>query len=304
MVELKYKMDAEFYDEELMCGHLVTRKVKEIWAVELDILKEFIRICDEYGLQYYAIGGTLLGAVRHKGFIPWDDDIDIVMPRKDYNKLLQVGKLEFCEPYFLQTPESEYKFWRSHIQIRNSNTTGAILIDKSHNINRGIFIDIFPLDNIPDESRKRKRIAKKLRRIKFFGDALYCLTGSDWSNINMVRKIGKIIMHLFDSDKVYKKIYYYYNNVSCKMDCTDGSQLAHLALGYREKTVWNRESFKECIEMPFHDIMIKVPVGYTEILAKHYGSDFMDIPSKIEPSTHGSVIFDTNTSYKVFFDKE
>ncbi len=304
MVKLKYEMEASFYKDEVMFGHLVTKKTKEIWAIELDLLKEFIRVCKKYGLTYYAIGGTLLGAVRHKGFIPWDDDIDIVMPRKDYNQLLKVSQKEFNEPYFLQTAETEYKFWRSHIQIRNSNTTGAILIDVPHNINRGIFIDVFPLDSIPDSKRKRTKIAKRLKYIKWFGDTLYYWNGSKWSNLNMLQRIKKTIMLIPNNDKVYKKLYHQFNKVICKMSHIGGKQVAHLALGYREKTIWDKSSFEDSIEMVFHDIKINIPIGYKDVLKKHYGSSYMDIPSKIEPTTHGSVIFDTNTSYKVFFDKE
>ena len=91
-------------EEEIICNFRVSSKRKKVWKVELDLLNNFIEICNKYKLTYFAIGGTLLGAIRHKGFIPWDDDIDIGMPREDYNKLLEIAKKEFKNPIFFQTP--------------------------------------------------------------------------------------------------------------------------------------------------------------------------------------------------------
>ena len=96
-----------FLEEELRSGYLVSSKMKKIWAVQLDLLEQIKHVCSRYHLTYYADSGTLLGAVRHKGYIPWDDDIDIVMKRSDYNKLIEIAPIEFKKPYFLQSAHSE-----------------------------------------------------------------------------------------------------------------------------------------------------------------------------------------------------
>ncbi|MEE3413068.1 MAG: LicD family protein, partial [Bacteroidales bacterium] len=97
MVDLKVTLPKDFLQEEKRDGFVVSPAMKEVWAVELDLLAEFQRVADKHKINYIASGGTMLGAVRHKGFIPWDDDVDIMMLRKDYNKLLSVAG-EFEHP--------------------------------------------------------------------------------------------------------------------------------------------------------------------------------------------------------------
>ena len=84
-----------FTQPEIRCGYYVSDSMKKVWAIELDLIRKFVEVCDKHGLRYFMDGGTLLGAVRHQGFIPWDDDADMIMPREDYNKLWYVAAEEF-----------------------------------------------------------------------------------------------------------------------------------------------------------------------------------------------------------------
>ena len=115
-------------------------------AKELEIFKVIIDICDRLNLRYYVIGGTLIGAIRHKGFIPWDDDIDIGMMRKDYDIFLREAPKYLPEQYFLQTVWSDPEYLNCFAKVRDSNTTFVEIPVAKRKINHGVFVDVFPLD--------------------------------------------------------------------------------------------------------------------------------------------------------------
>ena len=123
------------------------QKLKDI---EKDMLVIFIQICKKYDMRYFLAGGSCLGAVRHRGFIPWDDDIDVVMPREDYEKFLKVARNELPENIFLQTGKTDNDFPMNFAKLRNSDTTFIETSVKNFKINHGVFIDIFPLDGYSD----------------------------------------------------------------------------------------------------------------------------------------------------------
>lgn len=123
MVDLQLEIPDSFLQEEVRSGHLVSKKMKEIWAIELDLLMELQHVCKKYDLKLCAESGTLLGAVRHQGFIPWDDDIDVAMPRKDYTHLCKIAKEEFTSPYFLDYYGSDITFDNGFAKLMNLNTT-------------------------------------------------------------------------------------------------------------------------------------------------------------------------------------
>ena len=124
MENVQHVSDREsFLNPETRDGFLVEAGRKAVWKVLLDILETLIGICDRHGLQYSLIGGSLLGAMRHKGIIPWDDDIDIAMPRPDYEKLQQILPKELPPHLFMQTSATDFEYDITHVKIRDSRTT-------------------------------------------------------------------------------------------------------------------------------------------------------------------------------------
>ncbi len=121
--------------------------LNKLHQVEIEILDEFVRICDKYHLTFSLFAGTLLGAVRHKGFIPWDDDIDVCMMREDYEKFIKIAKDELKKEYYLDSMESS----NSYLAFGKIRKNGTIFDeDASHHLknHKGIYIDIFPIDNV------------------------------------------------------------------------------------------------------------------------------------------------------------
>lgn len=135
----------DFFKPEVRCDFLVDEKRKKIWAIEIDLMLQFERVCEKHGLQYWLSSGSMLGAIRHRGFIPWDDDIDIIMPRRDFDIFVGLGE-EFEHPYFLQTHATDPECYFSFPKLRNSNTSSISQMYAWQEMNHGIGIDIYPLD--------------------------------------------------------------------------------------------------------------------------------------------------------------
>ena len=282
-------------DEEILCGYKVTKEMKKVWQVELELLEKFIQVCNKYKIQYFITAGSLLGVVRHGGFIPWDDDIDIGMLRKDYNKLLEVAPLEFKEPYFFQTPYSD-KIYRGHAQLRNSNTSAILPSEIDKDFNQGIFIDIFPYDEYP-----KHKIQFKLQglRVKFY--TKLCCNYLDGGYKSIKSKIfnifARFIMTIFNYQKVYKK----YEKICSKYNGKGNGMISNLSFRYgRIKYMHPKEYFTDLIDAKFEHINVKIPREYDRILSKQYGNyhEF-----KVGTSTHGKLYLSTEIPYKEYLRK-
>ncbi|MBC2890320.1 LicD family protein [Gordonibacter massiliensis (ex Traore et al. 2017)] len=142
----------QFYDSETL---------RRLQLIELDILKRFDAMCKKHGLQYFALYGTVLGAIRHQGFIPWDDDIDIGMPRKDYERLAELVPLEFGSGYSLLNGQINPRYPFMTSRIMKKGTEFRMLSMKNLPCELGIFLDIFCFDNIPNDVSEQKRMARK-----------------------------------------------------------------------------------------------------------------------------------------------
>ena len=154
----------KFFEAEERCGYHISEKMKKVWAVELKLLDYFDQLCREHNLRYYIAYGTLLGAVRHQGFIPWDDDIDVVMFRDDYEKLKVIAGEVVEYPYFFQNSYTDTMIW-AFAKLRDSRTTAIEFPDFPSEFHQGIFIDIFPLDDVPDNTSMKPIIGEMQREI-------------------------------------------------------------------------------------------------------------------------------------------
>ena len=148
-------------------------ELKKLQSIETEMFRVFIEVCEKLNLRYYVLGGTLLGAVRHGGFIPWDDDIDLGMPRDDYEVFLREAPSLLPSHLFLQNYRTDPEYCLNITKIRNTGTTFIEYESRQQDICHGVFIDIFPLDHYPDTAwaellYKIKRRVLKVRIGKAF----------------------------------------------------------------------------------------------------------------------------------------
>lgn len=278
-------------------GFIPSEDLIRVHEILLDLYKEFRRVCKKYGLKYYANGGTLIGAARHHGFIPWDDDMDIAMMYDDYVKLLELPADEFGYPYYLQSYKSDEMSEISAARLRNSNTTGCTkwefdnLKIKSHN--KGVFIDIFPL--FPVSSKEDIRLRQKIeldalwRAIRGWNAMLGKGNGfptpydkyiPDWNSVKDECSICQIKQRYMDA---------------CNEFVGDGELYGMTSFRtHSEKLLWPKEWFDDTIELPFEDTTISCPMMYDEILTRTYGDWRTPVYNS---SIHEMYLLDVNTPY-------
>ena len=294
----KLQIEDSFYQEEERCGYLISAHMKKVWAVELDLLYQLDRVCKKYGIKYYASGGTILGAERHKGMIPWDDDIDLMMLRDQYDLLCSHAD-EFEEPYFLQTFDTDEGYFRGHAQLRNSNTTGVLRSEVEKNVpfNQGIFIDIFPLDNVV---RNRKLWAKQMKRIEKYREQakiLYRTTeGFDAEKASVKRKAAHLVMPLVNKVYSWRDAYRKFDEECRRYNDIPTKYVAKISYApYGMKMYDYRSEFDDTIYLDFEMLKVPVPKGYKVHLRRQFGdySKFV-----IGTSDHGELILDPDTPYK------
>jgi len=281
----------KFFDEEVRCDFLVTKERKKLWAVELDLLIEFDRVCKKHKLRYFLNGGTLLGAIRHKGFIPWDDDIDVEMPREDYEKIMMVAD-EFVNPYFLQTPRTDSNSAYTFAKLRNSNTTMCPEMFAFQEMNHGVCIDIFPYDKW-DINDSLSYYA--IRFLAAENSTFMRLSNPKLNQGNLLRaRTWTGVNHLVVYDTI-EKIAQRYNNVD-----SDFVIIAQSAMFEYKNKLLNANDYQTSISMEFESLELPVPIGYQNILMTYYG-DYMQFPPiEKRGKWHSNVLIDVDTPYKEF----
>ena len=300
--KVSLKFESDFFKEEVRCDYKITEKAKKIMAIQLDLLHQLDEVCKQYGIKYFVYCGTLLGAVRHKGFIPWDDDIDVAMSREDFNKFIKVAPASFKHPYFLQTALTDKRYFLAYARLRNSLTTGLILSQPSSEYNQGIYIDIFVLDGYVEDDKELKKYLQKKSNLNYLLNAYQM---NDLDPNNRTKNLLKKVLHYTFCKIVPLKIVYgwynknlsYYNNKTERL-----SIMTHPPKLFRN--YWClKDEIENVVYMPFESLMIPVPAKYKEVLTHMYG-DYMKFPpiEKRGVWHEGILEFDPDLSYKQYIE--
>ncbi|MBE6808462.1 MAG: LicD family protein [Ruminococcaceae bacterium] len=268
--------------------------LEENKKLQLEILKNVAAFCDEHGLTYFLAYGTLLGAVRHKGFIPWDDDIDIQMPRDDYNKLIEIFNTQNKDnKYRLISPEeniSKHPFTKV-IDIRTIKNENGISYREGA---LGIDIDVFPLDGTPDDYKEYKKWYKKLNRVYWqYHFANIDIKSSKKLKIKIASAFMKPFVNRESALKKARDIHKQYPYKSC--DYVAVVESIFNSINNRTE----KSNYTDTVLLDFENCKFKAPVGYDVILSSMYG-DYMKLPPKEKQATH----HDNDTYWKEGYENE
>lgn len=278
--------------------------MNDLQKKQFEILIEFIKVCDKHNLSYFMVGGSCLGAVRHKGFIPWDDDIDVGMLPKDYEKFLEVAPKEFENTkYFLQTWRSDPNYIYGYAKIRDNSTTFIENIYKYHRMNHGVWIDIFPIYPITDKNVEKQKLMPYLRR--FLWQVNFSYIGS------LIRKVRKetwfkdILLNIVAGPFTLFNINHYRQKKMEEMFHRVPWEKATLCGNWYYAWSGIVEGlppyvFEETEMMDFETIKVRVLKHYDEYLTCLYG-DYMKLPPEDKRQGHHyNSGLDLNKPYKEY----
>lgn len=253
---------------------------EELKQVQIDIMKYVHNFCEKNSIKYFICSGTLIGAVRHKGFIPWDDDIDIMMPREDYERFIKLFSNE----------DGKYKVW-SHKLQRNYPNSYAKVTDETtvkyenalSAIEMGVDIDVFPLDDIPDDDTEAEEFIKECKRYYDLMTFKKVRLRKDRSLVkNFALFVGRLGLMFYPFHKMLANI----DKHAQKYNGCGGSRSAdavYCMAGMKE--LHKKEWFEETIGLPFENEVFKAPKGFDLMLSTRYGN-YMQLPPKDKQITH------------------
>lgn len=268
-------------------------EIRPLQLKELQILKEFKRICEKNNLKYFIVGGTLLGCIRHKGFIPWDDDVDVYMDYKDYVALDKACQRDLQEEYFLQSAETDPESHLTYKKLRLNNTT-LIHEDYVHkDMNHGISIDIYPFFHAADNFIARKK--QTACAILY----LLLVENEPPQHHGRILKYGSaVLLHLLKG-RIGRKLKTYCFKEMTKYENIDTKYMAtfygNITLCRR---IYSSKYFEGTIQRQFEDELFSIPAHYDDFLTFWYG-DYMTLPSLEEQRVKLDrlVKIDTENSY-------
>ena len=252
------------------------------------VLRQFIEICREHSLTYFCCGGTAIGAVRHHAMIPWDDDIDVFMPRPDYDRFVELASRQLPDGLELVTPYSKQDYPLYFVKLCDSHTT--LQEEEEVPCVVGLYIDIFPIDGAPDDIEQARAMERRFTKTKHkleavsshvsFADYLLLLTQpKEWGRF--VRKTVAFFCRHAYRQRLLRQM-----ELICRQYDYDDSTLVAVYCGsYGPKEVFPKAWLAGQVMFPYEDMEVALPSGYDNYLRQYYG-DYMQLPPKEKRVSH------------------
>ena len=277
-------MQDSFLLDEVRCGFLVPAAMKQAWAAQLEVLSEIDRVCKLHNIQYFADWGTLLGAVRHGGYIPWDDDLDIVMKREDYTKFMTVARLDMAEGFDVQTFRNQEDCWlfMGKVVGRNRFYFEKEHLRKFHNFPYIASIDIFVLDYMYRDEEKEKKRRELCKYMLGVADGIIegrFSAGEREHGLKTAEGMyGKSLRRIADPVEMGRYLYGEVEKIFARVPEEEADYLTQLfPWGLRGDGFWfPKDYYKQSVYLPFEFTSIPVPYMYDKMLRLRYG-DYMHL---------------------------
>ena len=267
-----------------------TRKLQRI---SLKLVKYFDSVCRENKLTYFLCGGCCIGAVRNKGFIPWDDDVDVFMPREDYERLKDVWK--DSPKYSIQYETQNVHTANQFLTIHDNETTFIETYKKDLNINHGVKLDVLPIDGCPQGYKRR------LQKLWALAYALFIVGRAPENHGKVVYAFGKLALFLVSSNHLRDKIWRFCEKQMSRYPISTCQNVTELCSGPRYMQMeYPAELFSRQKYVPFEDTSLPIPIGYDTYLTMAFG-DYMTLPPLSERVCHHEYeCLDTEHSYRIY----
>ena len=267
--------------------------INKLKFIQLDILKSFIEICKNNNLQYFLVGGTCLGAVRHNGFIPWDDDIDVGMPREDYERFSKICKDQLPSHLFFQTFETDPEYPNTFGKIRNSNTTYVETSVKDLKINHGVYIDVFPLDGVSGNKLVRKIDNAKKNAYNISISRVFTAGVPKYESVLKNTLVKLICCACPNVKKTIKKR----EKLFRKYSYSNSLIVSNFGGAWGEKETMPKNVFGDGAIANFEGLEVMIPQKYDEYLTRLYGDYMTPPPPEKRIGHHYYEIVDLERSY-------
>ncbi len=280
-----------------MADAYTPQQLKILQNIELNILKDFIKICDEYNLDYFLVGGSAIGVVRHHGFIPWDDDIDVAMSRKDYDKFIEIAQKHYSDKYVVVNNDTHPNF---PLMNTRWSLKGTLFVPEDFQYLKdkedlGIFLDIFCQDNMPDDE---EAYLKQGAKAWLWGKWLV-LSGVKKPVLYM-KGIKRLLMRIacyigyYILKILHLKPRFFYKKAArwmLKYQDVDTKRFGYMFDPKKYTSVLYKEDVFPTKLMPFEDIEVKVPKEVEKYLTRRFG-DYMQLPPENDRHIHPPFILD------------